>query len=1437
MYFCNTSFFCQQNFYPVMIKHLRVTFASTLVKISSIMLLLFVVHTESKAQSAEYAIKWHHSYDLGDTLTVYMRSSTTILFPFNQVSTSQVTLRVPTGMLPFFNGNGLQTTIDNDTLLHHDNGHWSNNARFSVGDSTGNPTYYPLGTLGAHEDGNSYDYVSFGLTSLGTPNIEFVAGDELPLFSFIFPNTSLCTDSIPIHILDHVEDTSFIDNGITSPNNNMSVLGPGDDIYAGNYWDYGARCYDYDNDDEFNPTDLCDYTLEVDIPNVDTSGCTDFDGDGFHPDDNPTPADEDASTTTNVIDPPAVTETYNNFDTDINNQCIPQGDSLRGYLSIFDAGVEFSNGSTTICAGEPIDIVVRMIETESTDDANTPASPYDYDHRGVYNITINSSLGGDMTVPGYTSGDTITVNPTEDGTVFSLVQVVDTFLCNAIDLDSTGQVFVETGADLAIIDGDQNICDGDSAVISISISGGNAGYLVTYAQDGVPLPAITMTGTDTTITINGLTASTEYTLVSVVDSDGAGCATDPGSLIGAATITFADKANISSVDVVQPSDCNLSDGTITVNLSPVPSGTVEYSNDGGLTWQPGNVFTVGTGNFNMAVRVNGNNNCMTLWPTTIAMSAADAPIFGAVQTTDPTECTNNDGQIEVFIQAPNPLFTLQYQLEIAGGGVVEAFGVGDSLFTGLSPDNYVIKVRYLNGATPQCEVSFPGGAEIDSIEAPSFISVAPQDIADCDEVNGEIGITAGAGTGGTVEYLLAQTSGTGYTSPGWGSQNSFLNLPVGTYTASIRNANGQNCQVDTTTLTVARPDSLTLSSTVETDITVCGGTNGQIVITAIGDLPGSNIEYSIDGGNTWQASGTFSNIAEGIYNASIRNSTDQSCETTSGVADTITAPEDILQINPTSTEITDCGADDATLLAQVASFDNNYTLEYELDAITPSNDVAAQASPNFSGLAADTYDVIVSYASGATCSDTLQLTVDALNDIVINSIDSTDSQECGLAEGEVQIHATGVDGAIEFTIDSGITWQQGNVFSSLGDITIDVQVRYADGTCLNDYGTIDLDIPEVTAVDGGATTHTDPTQCGTDDGTITVSITTGTNSTYSIDGTTFTNDSIFTGLSGGTYLVTIRDSVANSCFDTLTVALTGNVAPELEAKVFLQGPYNTGTGLMNDDLREASVIPLDNPYIYSRLLDYGADTVDVTGGYINESDTLNPGTIGTIIIGDSATVLGDNGSNSIVDWIIVELRPFYDSSSVTARRVALVQRDGDIVEYSDGITSLTFNNTCATADTTYYVSVKHRNHMGVMTANPVAFDSGDPVSLDFTTGDLETFTKTNSIVESQASLGGGLRALWGGNVAFNRQILFQGDNPDSGLIGKKVAEHPDNDDALANFILKGYYNSDVNMDGVTIFQGAPNDVDILFFNVMGNPANTSFNANFILGEQIPGDGL
>ena len=417
--------------------------------------------------------------------------------------------------------------------------------------------------------------------------------------------------------------------------------------------------------------------------------------------------------------------------------------------------------------------------------------------------------------------------------------------------------------------------------------------------------------------------------------------------------------------------------------------------------------------------------------------------------------------------------------------------------------------------------------------------------------------------------------------------------------------------------------------------------------------------------------------------------------------------------------------------------------------------------------------------------------------------------------------------------------QPTNVFSDLGDTTMTIQVRYTDQTCLNLYGNVSLTVPIVTIVDVGDVTPTDPSACGLDDGQVVIAPSQGDNHEYSIDGgTTYQGTGTFSSLAGGTYIITVRNSVTNSCNDTTSVALAGNVAPSLSAKVFLQGPYNSGTGLMGDGLRTNGIIPLDHPYSTANLEAIGADTTNGSNGLTPHLDDINIVNVASgqlsPSITDSAGVFADRGSNSAVDWIVLELRAASDSATITTRRMALLQRDGDIVEWSDGISTVKFVETCASSSETYFVSVKHRNHLGVMTAAAIDFSAGDAVSLDFTDGSVETYRKPGQIVdiEPQATVGG-IRALWGGNVAFNRRILFQGDNPDASLIAKPVTESLDNPDGLANFILDGYFNSDVNMDGRTIFQGSPNDVDILFFNIMGNPANTSFNANFTLAEQLP----
>ncbi len=122
---------------------------------------------------------------------------------------------------------------------------------------------------------------------------------------------------------------------------------------------------------------------------------------------------------------------------------------------------------------------------------------------------------------------------------------------------------------------------------------------------------------------------------------------------------------------------------------------------------------------------------------------------------------------------------------------------------------------------------------------------------------------------------------------------------------------------------------------------------------------------------------------------------------------------------------------------------------------------------------------------------------------------------------------------------------------------------------------------------------------------------------------------------------------------------------ELAVKVLLQGPYNSGSSMMKDDLNSNNLLPTS------------------VGGY-------------TML----ASATSNTGTEAIVDWVTIELRDASDNTSVLASRPALIQADGDVVDM-DGTSAVQFTGVDASSA---YVVVKHRNHLGVMTAAPVTFD-------------------------------------------------------------------------------------------------------------------------------------
>jgi hypothetical protein len=204
-------------------------------------------------------------------------------------------------------------------------------------------------------------------------------------------------------------------------------------------------------------------------------------------------------------------------------------------------------------------------------------------------------------------------------------------------------------------------------------------------------------------------------------------------------------------------------------------------------------------------------------------------------------------------------------------------------------------------------------------------------------------------------------------------------------------------------------------------------------------------------------------------------------------------------------------------------------------------------------------------------------------------------------------------------------------------------------------------------------------------------------------------------------------------------------------KVFLQGAaLNPNTGeenLMRDDLR--------------------------ANGWLASNATISP--YADALVTD-VSVFNTTGSDAIVDWVFVELRDKVDNTLILDSQSALLQRDGDVVSI-DGFSPLSFDQ----AVDGFYVAIKHRNHLGLLSAATY------PLSSENTVVDLST--DPNSVEggsNALTALSNGNYGMYTGDFDGNEQIQ----NADaSGVIQLIGGSGYDNADMDINTQVQ---NSDVN---------------------------------------------
>lgn len=245
-----------------------------------------------------------------------------------------------------------------------------------------------------------------------------------------------------------------------------------------------------------------------------------------------------------------------------------------------------------------------------------------------------------------------------------------------------------------------------------------------------------------------------------------------------------------------------------------------------------------------------------------------------------------------------------------------------------------------------------------------------------------------------------------------------------------------------------------------------------------------------------------------------------------------------------------------------------------------------------------------------------------------------------------------------------------------------------------------------------------------------------------------------------------------------------SATPRIAAKCFLEGPYDTGLGLMHDSLRVRGLIPPQEPYSAIGLVP------------VNSGASVAPAVLATI------------GPNAIVDWVLLELRDPVTPSAVVERRCALLQRDGDIVE-TDGASAVALSSPAGP----YHVAVRHRNHLGAMTA--AAINLTGTIALDLTTAATTMHGAEARKTEGAAQL------LWSGNAWLDNVLRYVGDGNDRDPLLAAVGG------SVPTATLTGYRAEDINMDGEVRYVGQGNDRDPILVNIGGSvPTNTRV-------EQLP----
>ena len=757
----------------------------------------------------------------------------------------------------------------------------------------------------------------------------------------------------------------------------------------------------------------------------------------------------------------------------------------------------------------------------------------------------------------------------------------------------------------------------------LAFVGGGSGYVFTNTSLTVGVTAVEINGEgyyNGTTVFNGTITGCASTINNVSNWTVANVGTYPdpyipNALTGTVFSSCSMTASITSQTNVACNGDN--SGALTVTAS---NGTANYS----YAWSNGatisntsstvnGVSSLSAGTY--TVTVTDGNACTATASASITQPSA---LVASANVSSIIGC-NGDSDGQVTASATGGTSSYTYSWNTGGTSATE---------TSLGAGTYSVTITDANGCYDSAS------ATVTQPSALNAVAYADSNVT-CN------GLSDGGGT-------ASATGGTQYYTYSWNTGSTFASItgvPAGTYSVTVIDANG--CY-DSASFSVQEPAALVASAAVSSAINCNSASSGQVTASAAGGT--ASYTYAWSNGST---SATASSISAGTYSVTI---TDQNgCYDSASV--TITEPTAIVASASVSSTL-DCNGDsDGQVTASATGGSGSYTYSWNTGGTSVTE----------TGLTAGTYSVTITDQNG--CYDSASTTLTEPAALIANAMTDSNVTCNGLTDGGATAAATG--GNVPFSY----SWSNGATTASITGVsagTYSVTVTDQNGC----YDSASSTVTEPALLVSAVYVDSNVTCNGLSDGGATAAAT-GGNAPYTYSWSNGATTASITGVSAGTYSVTVTDN--KGCYDSASATITEPATLIANSQV----TSNVSCSGASDGVVTASATGGNAPYTYT--WSNGGTSASISG--------LVTGTY-------SVTVTDNKGCTSTSNSTVTSSSSLIASANTNANASCNGDSDGQVVASATGGNSpYTYSwNTGGTSATqtsltagTYSVTVTDQN--------------------------------------------------------------------------------------------------------------------------------------------------